>query len=57
MDTICLMGIYDMNGKAVVSRKGEKAVTEVDISTLPAGQYLLAVRSKERQGVRTIVKK
>ena len=49
--------IYDMNGKAVVSRKGEKAVTEVDISTLPVGQYLLAVRSKERQGVRTIVKK
>ena len=51
------MRIYDMNGKAVVSRKGEEAVTDVDISTLPAGQYLIAVRSKDKQGIRTIVKK
>ena len=51
------MRIYDMNGKAVVSRKYGEAVTEVDMSALPAGQYLLAVRSKEKQGIRTIVKK
>ena len=51
------MRIYDMNGKAVVSRKYGEAVTEVDMSALPAGQYLLAVRSKERQGIRTIIKK
>ena len=51
------MRIYDMNGKAVVSRKYSEAVTEVDMSALPAGQYLLAVRSKEKQGIRTIVKK
>ena len=51
------MRIYDMNGKAVVSRKYGEAVTEVDMSALPAGQYLLAVRSKEKQGIRTIIKK
>ena len=51
------MRIYDMNGKAVVSRKYGEAMTEVDMSALPAGQYLLAVRSKEKQGIRTIVKK
>lgn len=49
--------IYDVNGKSVWSRKCENQVTEVDLSTLPAGQYLLVVRSKERQGFRTIVKK
>ncbi len=51
------MRIYDMNGKAVVSRKYSEAMTEVDMSALPAGQYLLAVRSKEKQGIRTIIKK
>ena len=49
--------IYDVNGKAVMSRKNDNQVCEIDISTLPAGQYLLVVRTKDKYGVKTIVKK
>ena len=51
------MTIYDVNGKAVITRKCESQLTEIDISTLPAGQYLLVVRTKDKYGVKTIVKK
>lgn len=51
------MTIYDVNGKSVWSRKCENQVTEVDLSTLPAGQYLLVVCTKDKYGVKTIVKK
>lgn len=51
------MTIYDVNGKAVMTRKCESQLTEIDISTLPAGQYLLVVRTKDKYGVKTIVKK
>lgn len=51
------MTIYDVNGKAVMTRKCESQLTEIDISTLPAGQYLLVVCTKDKYGVKTIVKK
>ena len=51
------MTIYDVNGKAVMTRKCESQLTEIDISTLPAAQYLLVVCTKDKYGVKTIVKK
>ncbi len=51
------MTIYDVNGKAVMTRKCENQQTEMDISVLAAGQYLLVVRTKDKYGVKTIVKK
>lgn len=51
------MTIYDVNGKAVMTRKCESQLTEIDISPLAAGQYLLVVRTKDKYGVKTIVKK
>ena len=48
--------IYDVNGKAVMTRKSENQLTEIDISPLTAAQYLLVVRTKEGYGVKTIVK-
>lgn len=49
--------IYDVNGKAVWSGKNENQVSEIDLSKLAAGQYLLVVRTKDKYGVKTIVKK
>ena len=49
--------IYDVNGKAVMSRKNDNQVCEIDLCALAAGQYLLVVRTKDRYGVKTIVKK
>lgn len=51
------MTIYDVNGKAVWSGKNENQVSEIDLSALAAGQYLLVVRTKDKYGVKTIVKK
>ena len=51
------MTIYDVNGKAIMTSKSESQLTDIDISTLPAGQYLLVVRTKDRYGVKTIVRK
>ena len=51
------MTIYDVNGKAVMSRKNDNQVCEIDLSALAAGQYLLVVRTKDKYGVKTIVKK
>jgi hypothetical protein len=51
------MTIYDVNGKAVWSCKNENQVSEIDLSALAAGQYLLVVRTKDKYGVKTIVKK
>ncbi len=48
--------IYDVNGKAVMSRKNDNQVCEIDLGTFAAGQYLLVVRTKEGYGVKTIVK-
>ena len=48
--------IYDVNGKTVMTRKSENQLTEIDISPLTAAQYLLVVRTKDRYGVKTIVK-
>ena len=49
--------IYDINGKAVMSRKNDNQVCDIDLSALAAGQYLLVVRTKDKYGVKTIVKK
>ena len=51
------MTIYDVNGKVLWNSKSENQVSEIDLSTLPAGQYLLVVRTKDKYGVKTIVKK
>lgn len=51
------MAIFDMQGKEIISKKSSATVTEIDVSMLPAGKYLLIVGSKERYGIRTIVKK
>ena len=51
------MTIYDVNGKAVMSRKNDNQVCEIDLGALAAGQYLLVVRTKDKYGVKTIVKK
>ena len=48
--------IYDVNGKAVMTRKSENQLTEIDISPLTAAQYLLVVRTKEGYGVKTVIK-
>ena len=49
--------IYDVNGKVLWSSKFESQVSEIDLSTFAAGQYLLVVRTKDKYGVKTIVKK
>ncbi|MBP5547256.1 MAG: T9SS type A sorting domain-containing protein, partial [Bacteroidales bacterium] len=49
--------ICDVNGKALWNSKCENQVSEIDLSTLAAGQYLLVVRTKDKYGVKTIVKK
>lgn len=49
--------IYDVNGKAVMTRKNDNQVCEIDLGALAAGQYLLVVRTKDKYGVKTIVKK
>ncbi|MBO7488903.1 MAG: T9SS type A sorting domain-containing protein [Bacteroidales bacterium] len=51
------MTIFDMNGKTMLGKKGINSVVEVDIKDLPAGQYLLLIRNKEKYGIKTIVKK
>ena len=51
------MTFYDANGKAVWNGKSERPVSEIDLGPLPAGQYILAVRTKDKYGIRTIVKK
>ena len=51
------MMLFDVNGKALLGNRSRDEVLEVDISNLPAGQYLLVLHTKERQGIRTIVKK
>ena len=48
--------IYDMNGKTLLSKKSDTPAVDIDLSTLQAGQYLLLLRSKDRYGVKTIVK-
>jgi hypothetical protein len=49
--------IYDANGKALLCIMSEELVTEIDLGTLPAGQYILMLRTKEHYGIKTIVKK
>ncbi len=49
--------IYDVNGKVLWSSKFESQMSEIDLNTLAAGQYLLVVRTKDKYGVKTIVKK
>ena len=51
------MTIFDMNGKKLIGKKCNDAAAEVDISTLPAGQYMLLLRTKDKYGIKTIVKK
>ena len=53
----CEITIYDVNGKALWNSKCENQVSEIDFSTFAAGQYLLVVRTKDKYGVKTIVKK
>ncbi len=48
--------IYDVNGKAVMTRKNDNQICEIDLGALAAGQYLLVVRTKEGYGVKTIIK-
>lgn len=49
--------VYDMGGKVMVSESAETAETEVDVSVLPSGKYLLLVRSRDNYGIKKIVKK
>ena len=49
--------VYDMNGKALINTRGEDAVFDVDLGSLPTGKYLLILRSKDAYGVKTILKK
>ena len=51
------VSVYDVNGKVLWSSKFESQVSEIDLNTLAAGQYLLVVRTKDKYGVKTIVKK
>ena len=51
------VSVYDVNGKVLWSSKFESQVSEIDLSTLAAGQYFLVVRTKDKYGVKTIVKK
>lgn len=49
--------VYDVNGKALLDTKATDSVIEIDMSSLPAGQYRLLIRDNEHFGVRTVVKK
>lgn len=40
-----------------MTRKNDNQVCEIDLGALAAGQYLLVVRTKDKYGVKTIVKK
>ena len=48
--------IYDMNGKTLLSKKSDTPAVDIDLNTLPAGQYRLLLRGKDRYGVKTIIK-
>lgn len=52
-----VLSVYDMRGRTVAYMEGDAPVAVVDMGALPAGQYLLVVRSRERYGIRTIVKR
>ena len=52
-----VLSVYDMRGRAVAYMEGDAPVAVVDMGALPAGQYLLVVRSRGRYGIRTIVKR
>lgn len=50
------MTLLDINGKALVNATSEVKTAEMDISLLPAGQYFLVVRAKDKYGIKAIVK-
>ena len=49
--------VFDMTGKALLTRKGNNSATEIDFSALPAGKYILLLHDKKNHGTKTIVKK
>ena len=46
-----------MNGKVVLRKNEVYDTVELDLASLPSGQYLLLVNSRDRHGIRKIVKK
>lgn len=53
----CDVAILDMNGKVVLRKNEVYDTVELDLASLPSGQYLLLVNSRDRHGIRKIVKK
>lgn len=49
--------VFDMTGKALLTRKDNNSATEIDFSALPAGKYILLLHDKKNHGTKTIVKK
>lgn len=49
--------LFDMNGKILSHKKTNEPAFELDLSPFPAGQYFLMLRSKDKYGTKTIVKK
>lgn len=53
----CDLTVYDMQGKTLLNRKCDDEAVDLDLGAVPAGKYLLMVRTKERYGIRIVVKK
>lgn len=53
----CVVTLYDIHGRALVSRKEVQPTFEIDLGKYAAGKYLLVIRAGESYGIRTIVKK
>lgn len=49
--------VFDMTGKALLTRKDNSLATEIDFSALPAGKYILLLHDKKNHGTKTIIKK
>ena len=49
--------VFDMTGKALLTKKDNNLATEIDFGNLPAGKYILLLHDKKNHGTKTIVKK
>jgi len=53
----CRALLFDMQGRTAIRKESNDATFSLDITTLPAGRYLLMVSNEGLYGIKTVVKK
>ena len=53
----CDVVLLDLRGRTLLHAKGVIAPVDLDLSPLPSGQYLLMVSTRDKHGIRKVVKK